>query len=349
MDERLFAEIYGEMAARSGKFDRVWYVAVKTTGVFCRMRCPARTPLEKNVEFLGSIQECLHAGYRPCKRCRPMTLRDEGPEWVDDLVSRVQGADVKLRDGDLRDLGLEPATVRRHFLRHFGMSFHTYQRAWRMGQAIGSLRAGGDSVDAAMAAGYASESGFREAFERIVGVTVKESGLARLAYARWIETPIGGMVAVASEDGLGILEFVDRRMLETELRDFERLTGRKIVPGDHGVLDQVQRELAEYFEGERRVFGVDLDLRGTAFQVRVWRELAAIPWGEVRSYGDQARVLGQDLAVRAVGRANGMNRLAIVVPCHRVIGSDGSLTGYGGGLWRKKWLLTLEGVKMRGT
>ncbi len=346
VDGQLFDEVYTEMAARSGKFDRVWYVGVKTTGIFCRMVCPARTPLAKNVEFFGSIQECLHAGFRPCKRCRPMSLRDEGPDWVGELVKRVQESSVKLRDGDLRTMGLEPATVRRHFERHFGMSFHGYQRAWRMGQAIGSLRSGGDSVDAAMAAGYASESGFREAFERIVGVNVRDSDSARLAFARWIDTPIGGMVAVGSDDGLGILEFVDRRMLETELRDYERLTQRKIVPGDHPVLDQAEGELAEYFRGERREFGVRLDLRGTEFQIRVWRELVAIPWGELRSYGEQAKRLGNSSAVRAVGRANGMNRMSIVVPCHRVVGADGSLTGYGGGLWRKKWLLELEGMSL---
>lgn len=349
MDVQLFDEVYAEMAARSGKFDRVWYVSVKTTGIFCRMICPARTPLAKNVEFVGSIQECLHAGFRPCKRCKPMSLRDEGPEWVGELVKQVQNSDVKLRDGDLRTMGLEPATVRRHFERHFRMSFHAYQRAWRMGQAIGSLRSGGDSVDAAMAAGYSSESGFREAFERIVGVNVRDSDSARLAFARWIETPIGGMVAVGSDDGLGILEFVDRRMLETELRDYERLTQRKIVPGDHPVLDQIVAELGEYFRRERREFGVRLDLRGTEFQRCVWGELVVIPWGQVRSYGEQAKRLGNSGAVRAVGRANGMNRIAIVVPCHRVVGADGSLTGYGGGLWRKKWLQDLEGAKFRGS
>ena len=150
------------------------------------------------------------------------------------------------------------------------------------------------------------------------------------------------MLAAATDRGLALLEFVDRRMLETQLKRMSHALGTSIVPGPNAMLEQTERELNEYFAGTRKVFEVPLLMEGTDFQESVWRELLTIPYGTTRSYGQQARGVGRDSAVRAVARANGDNRMAIIIPCHRVIGSDGKLTGYGGGLWRKKWLLDHE-------
>jgi O-6-methylguanine DNA methyltransferase len=159
---------------------------------------------------------------------------------------------------------------------------------------------------------------------------------------RTLETPLGPMRAGADERALYLLEFADRPMLRTQLNRVQQRFRAGLEEGDNAVLQQTQTELAEYFAGRRRVFSVPLEARGTPFQQRAWQALLAIPWGERRSYAEQAAVLGVPDALRAVGRANGDNRIAIIIPCHRLVGSDGRLTGYGGGVWRKQRLLELE-------
>ncbi len=150
------------------------------------------------------------------------------------------------------------------------------------------------------------------------------------------------MVAGATDRGICLLEFADRKMLETQLQRIARRIGTTPVPGDHDFLHRLADELGEYFEGKRRTFNVPLVLAGTPFQEQVWRQLIQIPYGETISYLELARRVEKEGGQRAVGRANGDNRIAIVVPCHRVIRSDGELGGYGGGLGRKQWLLDLE-------
>ncbi|MBL8744806.1 MAG: methylated-DNA--[protein]-cysteine S-methyltransferase [Phycisphaerae bacterium] len=157
-------------------------------------------------------------------------------------------------------------------------------------------------------------------------------------------TPLGPMLAVASHAGLTLLEFDDRRALPTERRETERQFGSAIEPGTNEHLERTRSELGEYFAGKRHEFTVPLDLRGTAFQRRVWHLLQSIEFGQTRSYVDLARRLGDENATRAVGGANGKNRVAIIVPCHRVIAADRTLGGYGGGLERKQWLLEHEGA-----
>ena len=159
-----------------------------------------------------------------------------------------------------------------------------------------------------------------------------------------IPTTLGPLVAAAGDDGVYLLEFADRRMLETQWKRLVQRTGRVLAVGEHRWIDQLARELAEYFAGERRQFEVPWHAPGTAFQETVWRRLAQIPYGTTISYEQLARDIGHPQAQRAVGRANGDNRLAILIPCHRVIRRDGSLCGYGGGLRRKQWLLDREGA-----
>jgi AraC family transcriptional regulator, regulatory protein of adaptative response / methylated-DNA-[protein]-cysteine methyltransferase len=157
-----------------------------------------------------------------------------------------------------------------------------------------------------------------------------------------IETELGIMIAGATDDGVCLLEFIDRRMLPTEFRDLKRLLKTTIEEGDNLHLVQLREQLKEYFEGSRKVFSVQLVTPGSVFQKSVWNELLNIPYGTTRSYLEQSVALGKPDAIRAVANANGMNRISIVIPCHRVIGSDGQLTGYGGGLKRKRWLLDHE-------
>jgi AraC family transcriptional regulator of adaptative response/methylated-DNA-[protein]-cysteine methyltransferase len=160
--------------------------------------------------------------------------------------------------------------------------------------------------------------------------------------SRQIETPLGAMIALADQDGLHLLEFVDRRELEREITDIQSRIHCEVVPGNNSHLDQISRELEDYFAGRALVFTVPLIIGGTPFERDVWAKLQTIAPGETWSYLQLAERLGNPRAVRAVGRTNGRNCLAIVIPCHRVIRSDGDLCGYGGGLWRKKWLLEHE-------
>src|SRR6185295_9476151 len=161
-------------------------------------------------------------------------------------------------------------------------------------------------------------------------------------FAERIETPLGAMLAIADDEGLRLLEFVDRRALERELSILRTRLKTNVVPGKHRHLDAIREQLADYFSGENLEFDVPLAPVGSPFQLRTWELLRSIPTGETRSYSWMAEKLGDVEMRRAVGRANGENMLSIIIPCHRVIRADGSLCGYGGGLWRKKWLLDHE-------
>jgi AraC family transcriptional regulator of adaptative response/methylated-DNA-[protein]-cysteine methyltransferase len=282
-----------------------------------------------------------------------MSVGTGAPNWLAPLLDEIRKQpDIRLKDHDLRVRGLDPVQVRRTFKRGFGMTFQAYQRACRLGTAMKALHGGAATIDAGMDAGFESDSGFRDAFARVFGETPGRARGTELLTASWIDTPLGPMLAIAGDGGLELLEFVDRRALETELRELrETLSstrsarsgqGAAIVPGDHPVLRRTADQLREYFAGTRRDFDLPLKQRGSEFQLAAWRALCEIPYGETRSYSDMARRVGSPGAVRAIGRVNGQNRIAIVVPCHRVIRSDGSLCGYGGGRWRKQWLLDLE-------
>ena len=190
--------------------------------------------------------------------------------------------------------------------------------------------------------GFESHSGFRAAFARTFGKTpgkAREGDCLRVAL---FDTPLGPMLAAASNEAVCQLEFADRRELERSYAEMRRRFALPVVPGDNAVLQKLRRELQEYFSGARRDFTVPLTPRGTDFQQRVWRELQRIPHGRTASYETIARKIGSPAAARAVARANGANRLYLLVPCHRVIAKGGALSGYGGGVWRKRLLIELE-------
>lgn len=324
-------------------YEGVFLVAVRTTSIFCRPTCRARKPLPRNVEFFATAREALSAGYRPCKRCRPMALDDQ-PEWAARLIADVEAAPTdRVTDADLKSRGIDPATVRRYFLRRYGMTFQAYTRARRMAGALGSIRAGGAVDEAVFDGGYASHSGFRDAFARLVGVP---PGAARNGTGgvvlKCLSGPLGPMVAGATEAGVCLLEFGEPARLEAQLGAVRQRFDGPVLPGSNEHLETLERELGAYFEGRLREFTVSVVVAGTAFQESVWAALRAIPYGETRSYEQVAEAVGSPRAVRAVGLANGRNRIAIVIPCHRVVNKGGALGGYGGGLWRKRFLLDLE-------
>ncbi len=337
------AEMERAFARKDASYDGVFYVAVKTTGIFCRPSCPSR-PNPENVEFFASVKECLFAGYRPCKRCHPLEANGRPPDWAQQLIARVEAEpDARLKAGDLRALGITPERARRWFQQHYGMSFAAWCRGNRLAGAFLRIRKGTSLDDAVFDSGFESHSGFREAFGRAFGEAPGRSrAKGERAVIAMLESPLGPLLAGATDEGINLLEYTDRRMLEQNLKAMRRRVGCAIVPGQHPHLDRLRRELDEYFQGSRREFTLPLASQGTPFQAKVWHELRRIPHGQTISYDELARRVGQPTAQRAVARANGMNRVAILIPCHRVIGKDGSLTGYGGGLWRKRLLLELE-------
>jgi AraC family transcriptional regulator of adaptative response/methylated-DNA-[protein]-cysteine methyltransferase len=211
-----------------------------------------------------------------------------------------------------------------------------------MGLALSQVRQGGRVAEARNGSGFESQSGFREAFTKIFGGRPSDAKANTLLLAERIDTPLGAMIAIADDKGLRLLEFIDRRATERELSLLGKRLRTKVVPGRHPHLEAVRAQLADYFSGKNLEFDVPLAPVGSPFQLRAWKILRSIPIGETRSYSWMAKRLGDENARRAVGRANGTNMICIIIPCHRVIRADGTLCGYGGGLWRKKWLLDHE-------
>jgi len=347
---------------RDRSYDGLFYAGVTSTMVFCKPSCPARKPRPERVELFGAAREALFAGFRPCRRCRPLESTGRTPAWFKTLIGQVEAEPSRrIRDAELAEQGLDPAVVRRYFKRAYGMTFQAYSRARRLGEAFSSIRRGASIDEAVFDHGWESHSGFREAFGKLVEAPPgsvrrkgrthggahgdlcdgERGGCVRLA---WIETPLGPMVAGATERAVCLLEFTDRRMLEAQMETVRRRFGVPLLPGGRGLLERLERELGEYFAGARTAFDLPLDYPGTDFQRRVWQALLRIPYGRTRSYAEIARAMGSPGAARAVGRANGLNRISILIPCHRVVGADGELGGYGGGLWRKLRLLETEGA-----
>lgn len=341
-------EMWDAFTARDPAYDGVFYTGVRTTGIFCRPTCTARKPLRRNVAFFPTANRALLAGFRPCRRCRPLRPAGEAPRWVQGVLEWVEeDPSRRITDADLRERGVEPARLRRWFKSHHGMTFQGYLRARRLGLALGQLTLGEEILETAYDHGFDSLSGFSDALQRLAGASPGQARDRTVVRVTRVPTPLGPMLAGATDDALSLLEFADRRMLETQLRQVSRRLDAVLVPGETEITRAVAGELEAYFAGELREFTVPLQVPGTDFQQEVWRELRTIPYGETRSYGEQARRIGRPQAVRAVARANGDNRIAILVPCHRVIGADGKLTGYGGGLWRKQRLLELERGEVR--
>jgi AraC family transcriptional regulator, regulatory protein of adaptative response / methylated-DNA-[protein]-cysteine methyltransferase len=326
---------------RDADYDGVFFVAVTTTGIFCRPSCTARRPLERNVAYFATATAASAAGFRPCKRCRPLDTDGRPPPWVQTLLTELDMAPTARIDAKrLRRMGIDPARARRYFLRHYGMTFHDYCRGRQMSDALQQIRAGARLDD--VRHGYESTSGFREAFQRTFGTPAGRGAQSEAVVVDWIESPVGPLVIGCRDNRICLLEFSDRDTLTTQLVAMRKRCGCPIVPGKHARLKQLQTELTEYFAGERTQFAVPLLFNGTEFQERVWNALLRVPYGSTCSYEDLARAVGVPNAQRAVGTANGCNRIAIVIPCHRVVNKGGKLGGYGGGLWRKQYLLELE-------
>ncbi|MEJ5156162.1 trifunctional transcriptional activator/DNA repair protein Ada/methylated-DNA--[protein]-cysteine S-methyltransferase [Gluconobacter wancherniae] len=335
--------LYQALLTRDPAYDGHTFVCVKTTGIFCRLTCPARKPRRENASFQPTIAACFEAGFRPCQRCRPLdTIKRREPAVAKLLDLLDQDPHYRWSEQDIARHGLDPSTVRRAFRRYVGMTFLELARLKRTGLAMAQLSEGSSVLAAQQEASYESASGFRDALLRLIRETPASLKHRTLLNAGWIETPIGTMLAVGDSSRLHLLEFCDRKGLPNELNRLRTLTKSAIDFKETPVIESIGNELTDYFSGRSAAFHTPIAQIGSAFTRTVWDFLRTIEAGKTISYGEIARQMGQPTASRAVARANGANSLAIIVPCHRVVGADGSLTGYAGGLWRKQWLLTHE-------
>ncbi len=335
--------MYKALLNRDDSYEGVFFVGVKTTGIFCRPVCPAKKPKLENIEFFKNINQAIVAGYKPCKRCKPLELKGTFPAWMKNILAEVEkNPGKKWRDYEIRNLGIDPNKIRRLFKANFNMTFHAYTRFRRLGMALGNIKEGENIIQTAYDSGFESLSGFNDAVKKLTGNSPSKSKESNLVLATRLLTPLGPMLAMASDKGICLVEFIDRKMLETQIKRVIKNLNCIIIPGFNDHLKNLKHQLNEYFNGSRKVFDLPLHLSGTKFQTSVWNELQKLPYGKTTSYDQIAKSAQNKNAVRAAATANGDNRIAIVIPCHRVIGKDGKLRGYGGGLWRKKWLLDFE-------
>ncbi|SFK79749.1 bifunctional transcriptional activator/DNA repair enzyme AdaA [Shimia haliotis] len=335
--------LYHALLHRDDRFDGQAFVCVATTGVFCRLTCPARKPKAQNCTFFATIGECIEAGYRACKRCHPLRPAAQADPAIAALLTALdERPDIRWSESHVTQMGFDLSTVRRSFKRQFGMTFLEMARQRRLREGFETLASGDKVIAAQHDAGFDSPQAFRSAFARLLGCppsALKSGGLLR---ADWIKTSLGDMIAVSSVTHLHLLEFTDRKALPRELSRLRDHAKGDLGLGRYAPTDQIETELNAFLDGNQPTFDTPLAMHGTAFTKDVWRELLKIPAGHTRSYASIAAEMGRPTATRAVARANGANQIAVVIPCHRVLGADGSLTGYGGGLWRKQKLLEIE-------
>ncbi|NDK57005.1 bifunctional transcriptional activator/DNA repair enzyme AdaA [Pontibacter fetidus] len=342
-DKEKIETYYTALLNRDQSYVGIFFVGVRTTTVFCIATCRARKPKAENVTFFTTFKDALNHGYRPCKVCRPTENANLAPEQVNTAIELVRSnPKEKISDYTLRQKEVCPVLVRRWFKQHYGITFQAFQRMYRINQALLELKGGRSATDTAFETGYESLSGFGYTYKKLMGSSPKTGKAKNVILMNRLTTPLGPMLVCATEKGVCLLEFVDRRMLETEFRDLQKRLNATIIAGENEHIKQAKTEVEEYFAGQRKAFSLSLHTPGTVFQNQVWECLAQIPYGETRSYQQQAELLKNPDAVRAVASANGFNRIAIVIPCHRVIGKNGKLTGYGGGLERKQWMLEHE-------
>ena len=329
-------------AAFEGR-DRSWdgrvIGAVKTTGIYCKPSCPARRPARQNVIFFASADEARAAGYRSCLRCKPDEVgRDR--EAVAKAVSMIEAAEELLTLDELAvGVGYAPHHFQRIFKRDLGVSPAEYARALRNRRTETALKANGRVTDAVYDAGYSGPSSFYSDAKERLGMTPsawRDGGRGETIRWTHFDSPLGRMLIAATSRGICRLTFDD------SVDSLKRLFPNAAVVEDAGGLRELIEGALEAIERPLAARDLPIDVAGTAFQEAVWRELRKIPVGETRSYAEIAAAIGQPKAVRAVGTANGDNHVAVLIPCHRVIRSDGTLGGYAGGLERKRKLLSAE-------
>jgi AraC family transcriptional regulator, regulatory protein of adaptative response / methylated-DNA-[protein]-cysteine methyltransferase len=331
---------------RDRQADGAFYFGVLTTGIFCRPSCAARRPLRKNVRFFSSTQDAENAGLRACLRCKPLDNSAGRSQLVRDLCRYIEAnADEKITLEALgRFAGISRFHLQRVFTAELGISPAKYQQACRFNRFKGALRK--NSVTTAWAeAGYSSSSRVYETASSRLGMTPGRyrQGAAeeRLRFTAF-GTPVGNMFLVAGENGVCSVQFAEASRISAILKS--EYPHAALTRDDAGLAKWAQQVRA-LVAGETASHEIPLDIRGTAFQQKVWQQLRKIPSGKTKTYSDVARAIGKPSAVRAVATACAGNALAVVVPCHRVIHKNGNASGYRWGSQRKQQLLLKEAAR----
>lgn len=326
-----------------------FFYGVTTTGVFCRPGCASRKPLRANVRFFHSAAAAQAAGFRPCKRCNPATASGRPLDQIRAHIEAHLDRPVRLKELG-RIAGLSSFTVQRLFKREMGVSPLQYQRALRAGQLRNALKQGESVTDAIYSAGFNSSSRAYEGGQ--LGMTPSrfaQGGKGETISYTAARSPFGWMVVGATPRGLCWLSLADTKgAAEKTLRaEFPAATLRR-DPSLSRFVDAALESVRTCNSPVQNPKPAErVDLRGTVFQLRVWQALRQIPRGETRSYSQLAREMGEPKATRAVARACALNRVALLVPCHRVVGVNGSLTGYRWGVERKRQLLKAESLERK--
>jgi AraC family transcriptional regulator of adaptative response/methylated-DNA-[protein]-cysteine methyltransferase len=341
-------DAWAAVVGRDRRFDGRFVYAVRTTGIYCRPSCPSRRPAAANVVFFDDPTGAERAGFRACKRCRPRAGGEIGSTAA--AVRRAAAfidahADERITLSRLaREAGMSPFHLQRVFRRELGVTPREYQQARRLDRLRSQLRRGETVSRATYDAGFGSPSRVYEQAGARLGMTpaaYRGGGHGiRIRFAI-LPSPLGQLLVAATQSGVCAVRLGDGdAQLERRLRaEFPRAI---IEPDADGSLAAVAAKVLGHVRGDGPAHDLPLDVRGTAFQQQVWRALLAIPYGETRSYAQVATAIGQPNATRAVARACATNPVAVVIPCHRVIRSDGSLGGYAGGVERKERLLAIE-------
>jgi AraC family transcriptional regulator, regulatory protein of adaptative response / methylated-DNA-[protein]-cysteine methyltransferase len=332
-----------QVVARDARQDGRFVFAVRTTGIYCRPSCPSRRPRRDSVEFFPDPRQAERAGYRACLRCKPTEVSSQAQAVLQarKLLDEAEGV-LTLAELSKR-VRVSPFHLQRLFKRATGLSPREYQTARRMQQVKQGLRKGDDVTTALYDAGYGSPSRLYEKSQQQLGMTpgvYRRGGVGVTVQYAIVSSPLGRMLVAATPRGLCAVRFADTATeLEQDLRtEFHAAT----LVRDETALRPYVGPLLANLRGEDVTIELPLDVRATAFQMKVWEALREIPAGETRSYSEVAKAIGDPKAVRAVARACASNPVALAVPCHRVVRNDGELAGYRWGLQRKKKLLQLE-------
>jgi AraC family transcriptional regulator, regulatory protein of adaptative response / methylated-DNA-[protein]-cysteine methyltransferase len=342
LDEARWAAV----VARDGAFDGHFYYSVETTGIYCRPSCAARRPKRAHVRFHDTAAEAEAAGFRACKRCKPgqPSLVQLHAEKVAEACRLIEAAEDEPRlDALARAVGLSPYHFHRIFKTVLGVTPKTYATAHRNKRVREELGRSATVTQAIYGAGFNSNGRFYATSSEVLGMTPSQfrSGAPNSEIKFAIgDCSLGSVLVAASDKGVCAILFGDDA--ETLRNDLRKQFPRARIVGGDKVFGQLAAEVIAFVEAPRIGLDLPLDVQGTAFQHRVWDALRRIPTGSTASYAEIAKAIGSPKSVRAVARACASNRIAVAIPCHRVIGSDGSLTGYRGGIERKRALLAKE-------
>ena len=330
--------------AREAKADGRFVYAVKSTGVFCRPSCPSRRPRRENVEFFDSPAQAQQAGYRACRRCSPLQ-RNPQTQKIEAACRYIdQNLDVTLTLTAISShVAISPFHFQRLFKRVLGISPREYQQARRAGKFRQALNGEGRVTEAIYEAGYSSSSRAYESISAQLGMTpsaFRRKGEGETIQYTVIATELGNLLMATTARGVCSARFGENEA--ALLRELKQDFAAADIHRDDDALQPLTARMKESLRGWAAPHNIPLDLRGTAFQQMVWKELQRIPAGQTRSYTDVAKSIGRPKAVRAVANACASNPVAVVVPCHRVVQKNGSLAGYRWGVERKKALLANE-------